>query len=119
MGSPFIQFVAIPLRTMLSDLRTADREAADLMDGEIAEWAVSIDSRLEPRRVEIVLLSDGSTPSATSQAWWRNAVDRLREGAGGGLMILGPRFERLDQMSVSDYRRLTALAKPHQKFSNE
>ncbi|MEU6373389.1 hypothetical protein [Streptomyces sp. NPDC046909] len=119
MGAPFIQFVAIPLRTMLGDLRTADRGAADLMDSEIAEWAVSIDSRLEPRRVEIVLLSEGSTPSATSQAWWRNAVDRLREGAGDGLVILGPRFERLDQMPVSDYRRLTALAKPHQKFSNE
>ncbi|MFI2347147.1 hypothetical protein ACH492_08825 [Streptomyces sp. NPDC019443] len=119
MGRAFIDFVARPLRTLLGELRAGEPEAAQAMDDEIAEWAVSVDSRLNPRRVEVILLSDGSDPSAATQRWWREAVDRLRESAGDGLAILGPRFERLDQLSVSDYRRLTALAKPHQKFSNE
>ncbi|MEU3348750.1 hypothetical protein ABZ723_27910, partial [Streptomyces sp. NPDC006700] len=71
------------------------------------------------KRVEIILLSEGADPSAATRTWWREAVDCLREEAGDVLLITGPRFERLDQLSVSDYRRLTPLAKPHQKFSNE
>ncbi|MFC9637816.1 hypothetical protein ACFTZF_04575 [Streptomyces mirabilis] len=119
MGGDFVTLVARPVRTLLGELRVSDREAADRLDQEISEWAVAVDSRLEPRRVEIILLSDGVDPGEATQTWWRDTVDRLREGAGDALVILGPRFERLDQISVRDYRRLTPLAKPHQKFSNE
>ncbi|MFJ8271127.1 hypothetical protein ACIQ8G_12355 [Streptomyces sp. NPDC094154] len=119
MSGDFVRLVARPVRTLLGELRVSDREAADRLDREIAEWAVAVDSRLEPKRVEIILLSEGADPSAATRTWWREAVDCLREEAGDVLLITGPRFERLDQLSVSDYRRLTPLAKPHQKFSNE
>ncbi|MFJ9330808.1 hypothetical protein ACIRPN_27445 [Streptomyces sp. NPDC101230] len=119
MSSDFVRLVARPVRVMLGELRSTDRAVADRLDQEIAEWAVAVDSRLAPKRVEIILLSEGCEPCAAVQVWWREAVDQMREEAGDVLHITGPRFERLDRISVADYRRLTPLAKPHQKFSNE
>ncbi|PAZ16672.1 hypothetical protein CLM62_06980 [Streptomyces sp. SA15] len=122
MGRPFIDHVLKPTRRRLGELRRDQRGLADRVDAEISEWAVEVDSRLDPKRVAIVLLSDDSTPSEEVQQWWRETVDHLREGVaaeGGGLTIIGPRFERLDELSVGEYRKLTPLDTPHSRFSNE
>ncbi|MFD7696448.1 hypothetical protein [Streptomyces sp. NPDC059805] len=122
MGRAFIDQVLKPLRQHLAELRKNQRELADLLDAEISEWAVEVDSRLDPKRLAVVLLSEACTPSDDVQQWWRETVDSLREGAlagGAGMTILGPRFERLDELSVSDYRKLTPLDSPHTRFSNE
>ncbi|MFE1881879.1 hypothetical protein [Streptomyces diastatochromogenes] len=122
MGRVFIEHVILPTRGWLGELRKGQRELADKVDREIPEWAVEVDSRLDPKRVAIVLLSQDCDPSDDVQQWWRETVERLREHAstaGASLTIIGPRFERLDRLPVSEYRKLTALDSPHSKFSNE
>jgi hypothetical protein len=122
MGRAFIAHVLKPMRKHLADLRRDQRDLADLVDDETSEWAVEVDSRLDPKRLAIVLLSDSRAPSESVQQWWRETIDSLREEAlanEAGLTIMGPRFERLDELPVSEYRRLTPLDSPHDRFSNE
>ncbi|MEK2492377.1 hypothetical protein WN990_22760 [Kitasatospora purpeofusca] len=122
MGSSFIQLLIIPLREALAQLRQEDPALADQIDDQIKEWAVRVDSRLEPSRIEPVLLSDGEDASEPVVEWWRAFVDSIRQQASdqeAGVSILAARFERLDRMTVSDFRTLVPMAPPHSKFSNE
>ncbi|MFF7074213.1 hypothetical protein [Streptomyces pseudovenezuelae] len=122
MGRAFIDQVLKPLRKHLAEVRKNRRDLADRVDSETIEWAVQVDSRLDPKRLEIVLLSDRCTHSDDVQQWWRDTVDSLRAEASAGaagLTITGPRFERLDELPVSEYRKLTPLDSPHDRFSNE
>jgi hypothetical protein len=120
MARSFVDNVLGPLEDLLGELRKIDRALAQRVDNEAVEWAVRTDSRLNPGRIEIVLLADAGEFDPGVREWWRLAVDSLRTRAGAadeGLTIIGPRFERLDTLSVSDYRKLTILPIPHNRFS--
>lgn len=118
MADKYYGLVHSPLGDQLSSLYKANRSLADAVDAEIVEWGVRIDSRLNPSRVEVVLLSETSDASSGAVAWWRTAVDAVRPAAAAaGLAVLGPRFARLDTISVLEYRNLTIMPSPSRKFS--
>jgi hypothetical protein len=120
MARSFLEHVVAPLREHLTILRQSNRSLANRIDDEIREWGVQVDSRLDPKSVEIILLTEGQEASAGVKEWWRLTVDTLRsrpEALGAGMTILGPRFERLDVLPVSEYRRLAIQPRPHKKFS--
>ncbi|KIZ15026.1 hypothetical protein [Streptomyces natalensis] len=117
MGSAFIEHVQQPVNDALESLRRSDKALWKTVDREIAEWAVACDSRLEPTRAKIVLLSTAEAPSSECVRWWRETVDRLRASAEKTLIITGPEFQRLDVITVTEYRELTVLGKPHRSLS--
>ncbi|MFI6768617.1 hypothetical protein [Streptomyces sp. NPDC050355] len=117
MGSTFIEYVQRPVNEALDSLRGSDKALWKTVDREIAEWAVDGDSRLAPTRVKIVLLSGSDDPSDECVRWWRETVDRLRASTGKALIIAGPEFKRLDEITVAEYRDLTVLGKPHRSLS--
>jgi hypothetical protein len=120
MARSFLEHVVAPLREHLTTLRKSDRSLANRIDDEVREWGVLVDSRLYPRRIEIVLLTEGQEASADVREWWRLAVDAIRsrpEALAAGMTILGPRFERLDVLPVTEYRRLAIQPRPHKRFS--
>ncbi|WP_189308766.1 hypothetical protein [Streptomyces albospinus] len=117
MGGAFIKHVQQPVNDALEDLRRSDKALWKTVDREIAEWAVDSDSRLAPTRAMIVLLSGADEPSDECVRWWRETVDHLRASAGDELIIAGPEFKRLDEITVTEYRDLTVLGKPHRSLS--
>ncbi|MFI9046064.1 hypothetical protein [Streptomyces sp. NPDC053427] len=117
MGSAFIDHVQQPVNDALESLRRSDKALWKTVDREIAEWAVNCDSRLEPTHAKIVLLSAVEAPSSECVRWWRETVDRLRASAEKTLIIAGPEFQRLDVITVTEYRELTVLGKPHRSLS--
>jgi hypothetical protein len=118
MADRYYDLIHHPLGEKLSELHRANRALADKIDAEIVEWGVKVDSRLSPSRVEVALLTEKSDASLETATWWRTAVDAVRPtAAADGLVVVGPRFARLDTISVLEYRNLTIMEPPSRKFS--
>lgn len=118
MAREYYDLIHGPLGDQLTQVHKSNKDLADRLEEQTVEWGVQVDSRLRLGRVEVVLLSESEDISAEVQEWWRVAVDSLRQDATASLIsIVGPRFDRLDTISVSEYRRLTILPSPSRRFS--
>jgi hypothetical protein len=107
-----------PLGFELARIHKDNKMLAAKIDEQAIEWGIQVDSRLRPERIEIVLLGQGDGFSADVQEWWRLAVDSLRpEASVHSLLIVGPRFDSIDRISVAEYRRLTIVPSPSRYFS--
>jgi hypothetical protein len=121
LGKSVYRNIVEPLGDSLGQLRSKDRLLADRVDETTSEWAIRVDNRLRPSRIEIVFLSADQDLPADVALWWRQAVDLLRSRVNDDkveLTIVGPTFERLDRLPASDYLSLIILPSPHKKFSD-
>lgn len=109
----YYDYVASPLADKLTELLKSNPDLQDKVDEQVQEFGLRIDSRLNPQRIEIVLISRDADLSDDVWTWWREAIDGLREDGGADApTILGPRAARLDQISVLDYEALTVVEAP-------
>ncbi|MBX9363206.1 hypothetical protein [Streptomyces sp. WAC04114] len=118
MGQVFIDHVQRPLQLAFQRLFAENKELGVRIDEEVSEWAVQADSRLDPHRLAIFVISGGGV-SGECREWWQVAVDGLREQAAmAGLTITGPVFADLSTYPAAEYLQLTVLGRLHSDLSN-
>jgi len=105
----FVRSVQTPLRQALMRLRREDRALFDHLSDQVPEIGVSTDENISIATTELVVLCEGEPEQPIMNwfhEWWVESAER---GMTESLTLLPLRFERLDQMPASQYRRLTRL----------
>jgi hypothetical protein len=105
----FVRTVQRPLVDALRDLRRDDRELFDHLSERVAEIGVSTEQNIVIGTAEVLVLCNAALGPAAVEwlhDWWTAAAEAA---TGEGLTILPLRVELLDEMTASQYRRLTRL----------
>lgn len=105
----FARTVQTPLRQALMALRREDRSFFDQLSEQVSEIGVSTDQNIAIAVAELVVLCGSGPDQAVIEwfhEWWTGSAERAVDD---GLTLLPLRFERLDAMRASEYRRLTRL----------
>lgn len=113
----FVRTVQQPLVDALRALRRESREAFDRLSDQVAEVGVSTDQNLAIDTAEILLLCTAPLDTdldGWARDWWTASAEAADEEQ---LTLLPLRVELLDELSASEYRRLTrvplAAVSPH------
>jgi hypothetical protein len=118
MGQAFIDLVQKPVHEAFEELFDENRELHARIDEEVSEWAVEVDSRLNPQRLVIFVIGKEEI-GQDCREWWQVTVDGLRKQADdAGLTIAGPVFFDLSTQPAAEYLQLTVLGRPYHKLSN-
>lgn len=105
----FVSSVQQPLVVALRALRKDNPELFGRLSDQVAEICVSTDTNIKIDIAEVIVLCHQQPDSdviAWFEHWWAGSFEAAAEES---LTLLPLRIEPLDQMSASEYRRLTRL----------
>ena len=105
----FVRSVQDPLRQALMQLRRQNRTFFDQLCDQVSEIGVSTDQNIAISTAELVVLCELGPDQPVIDwfhDWWTGSAELA---VAENLTLLPLRFERLDEMSASQYRGLTRL----------
>jgi hypothetical protein len=108
-GRRFVTEVQIPLTKFLEDLEKNDEELFTQVVLQVEQVGVLLDSLLDPRRAQLVLLTSAAFTEnvrGAFEGWW---TERYATATAEGLELAPLDFRHLDDMKASEYLKLVIL----------
>lgn len=105
----FVESVQKPLAEKLKAMRTDNRQLLGDINEQVEELAIQTDSLLDPKYVQILLITNGELSDNVEQ-WWRAWWDEASEAAfKAGIRLHQLTIRRDSEIRLSEFKRMQFL----------